>query len=274
MDFLKKHYEKVLLGAVLLGLAVAVGFLFFEIASEKEELARKEAELRSPKVNPLPPLDLSRYAGVLQRLGTPAILDLSAPHKLFNPMPWQKTPDGRLIRVDANSIGPRAVVVTKINELHLELALDNVAVEDSGPKFVIGVKREAAPNSRDRRKTERYCKVGDKNDVFTLKGFSGPPDNPSNVVVVLNDTHEEAVITVITNTSNKLKPGFQRIDGYTADLKYPPENKTWLNRRANVPPPLAFNAEEYDIVSISNNEVVLRAKSNQKKWSVPYHSPE
>ncbi|MGA2865979.1 MAG: hypothetical protein ABSF95_16015 [Verrucomicrobiota bacterium] len=271
MDFLKKHYEKVLLGAVLLGLAVAVGFLFFKIASEKAELARKEAELRSPKVNPLPPLNLSPYAAVLQRLGTPAILDLSAPHKLFNPMPWQKTPDGRLIRVDANSIGPRAVVVTKINELHLELALDNVSVEDSAPKFVIGVKREAAPNPKDRRKTERYCKVGDKNDVFMLKQFRGPPDNPTNVVVVLNDTHEEAVIT---NGSNKLKPGFQRIDGYTADLKYPPENKTWLNRRANMPPPLAFNAEEYDIVSISNIEVVLRAKSNQKKWSIAYHSPD
>ena len=249
---------------------MAVGLLFFKIASEKEELARR-AEQRTPKVKPLPPLNMSRYEAVLRRLGTPTILDLSAPHKLFNPMPWQKTPDGRLIRVDANSIGPRAVVVSKINELHLELALDNVSVEDSAPKFVIGVKREAAPNPRDRRKTERYCKVGDKNDMFMLKGFSGPPDNPSNVVVVLNDTHEEAVIT---NTSNKLKPGFQRIDGYTADLKYPPENKTWLNRRANVPPPLAFNGEEYDIVSISSNEVVLRAKSNQKKWSIPYHAPE
>ena len=38
MDFLKKHYEKVLLGVVLLGLAVAVAFLPFKIASEKQKL--------------------------------------------------------------------------------------------------------------------------------------------------------------------------------------------------------------------------------------------
>ena len=38
MDFLKKHYEKVMLGVVLLGLAVAVAVLPFMIASEKEKL--------------------------------------------------------------------------------------------------------------------------------------------------------------------------------------------------------------------------------------------
>ena len=86
MDFLKKHYEKVLLGAVLLGLAGAVGFLFFKIASEKEELERKETELTKPRVTPLPELDLGAYQAVLQRLGASALLDLSVPHKLFNPI--------------------------------------------------------------------------------------------------------------------------------------------------------------------------------------------
>ena len=99
MDLLKKHYEKVLLGAVLLALAVAVGLLFFKIASEKEELARKEIEVGTPHPKLLPPLNMSPYAAVLGRLSSPAVLDLSAPHKLFDPMPWQKTPDGRLVRV-------------------------------------------------------------------------------------------------------------------------------------------------------------------------------
>ena len=68
MDFLKKHYEKVLLGAVLLGLAAAVAFLFFKVASEKEELLRKETELTKPRVTPLADLDLTPYQAVLQRL--------------------------------------------------------------------------------------------------------------------------------------------------------------------------------------------------------------
>jgi hypothetical protein len=268
MDFLKKHYEKVLLGAVLLGLAGAVGFLFFKIGSEKEELQRKETELTTPRVTPLPELDLSAYETILQRLGIPALLDLSAPHKLFNPMPWRKIPDGRLVKIDANSVGPRAVVVTKLTKLNLELTLDTISVEDSVPKFTIGVKREAAPKPSERVKTSRFCKVGDKNDLFLVKAIRGPQDSPTNVVLVLNDTGEEAVVT--TNKSNP----FRRVDGYMADLKYGPETKSWPTRRVHSLPPLNFNGETYDIVAINKNEVVLKAKSNQKKWSIPYNGPD
>jgi hypothetical protein len=269
MDFLKKHYEKVLLGAVLLGLAGAVGFLFFKIASEKEELQRKETELTRPSVKPLPELDLGAYEAMLQRLSTPAVLDLSAPHKLFNPMPWRKMPDGRLVKLDPNSVGPKALVVTKLTKLYLELTLDNVSVEDSVPKFQIGIKRDAAPKPADRRKTTRYCKVGDpKNDLFLVKEFGGPADSPTNVLLVLNDTGEEALLN-----TDKTNP-FRRVDGYTADLKYAPENLTWANRRTNSTPAIIFNGETYDIVGINKSEVTLKAKSNQKKWAVPYNSPD
>ena len=49
MDFLKKHYEKVLLGVVLLGLAVAVAFLPFKIASDKQALEDKRNQLIHPQ---------------------------------------------------------------------------------------------------------------------------------------------------------------------------------------------------------------------------------
>ena len=268
MDFLKKHYEKVLLGAVLLGLAGAVGFLFFKIASEKEALQLKETELTRPRVTPLAELDLSPYQAVLQRLATPAILDLSAPHKLFNPMPWRKTPDGRLVKLDPNSVGPKAVVVTKLTKLYVELTLDNVSIEDGVPKFTIGIKREAAPKPADRRKTTRYCKVGDKNDLFLVKEFGGPADSPTNVVLVLNANGDEAVLN-----TDKTNP-YRRVNGYTADLKYPPENRSWPACRAHTPPPLTFNGETYDLVAINKNEVILKARSNQKKWSIPYNGPD
>ncbi len=214
-------------------------------------------------------LDLGAYQAVLQRLTASVHLDLSAPHKLFNPMPWQKLPNGRLVKMDANSVGPRAVIITKLNKLNFELTLDSVLVEDSVPKFLIGIKREAAPNLKDRAKTTRYCKVGEKNDLFFVKGIGGPPDNPTNVVLVLNDTGEEAVLSTDKSTP------FRRVNGYTADLKYGPENRILgINRRANTPPPLTFNGESYDIVAIKKNEVTLQAKSNQKKWSIPYNGPD
>jgi hypothetical protein len=217
----------------------------------------------------LPELDLSGYEGVLARLGTTAVLDLSTPNKLFNPMPWQKLPDGRLVKTDSNNVGPKAVTVTKLTKLYLELTLDNMVVEDGVPKFYIGLKREGAVNLRDRQKTSRYCKVGEKNDLFLVKEVHGPADSPTNVVVVLNETGEEAVLN--TDKSNP----YRRVDGYTADLRYGPENRVLAtNRRANTPPAINFNGDSYDIVAINKSEVILRAKSNQKKWTIPYNGPD
>jgi hypothetical protein len=52
------------------------------------------------------------------------------------------------------------------------------------------------------------------------------------------------------------------------DLKYAPESKTWTARRVGAE--LYLNGEGYNIVAITENDVVLSAKSNQKKWTVKY----
>ena len=53
-----------------------------------------------------------------------------------------------------------------------------------------------------------------------------------------------------------------------ADLQYDLEKKSWTRRRVNSQPLLTFNGEEYNIVAINQNEVVLSAKSNRKKWAL------
>ena len=262
MDFLKKHYEKVLVGVVLLGLAVAVAFLPYKIATEKQKLEDMRNTLINKKPKPLPPLELSQPDTVLKRTAVPAMVDLSSPNKLFNPMPWQKAADGHLIKVDATNIGPNAVTITKMVPLYLKLTLDAVTVLETGPRYVIGIEKEAAPNLRDRNKTQKYCQLDTKNDTFTLREVKASPGDATNVSVVLelNDTGQRAVVS-------KDQP-FRRIDGYTVDLKYAPENKAWTNRRKGSS--ILFNGEEYNIVAITENEVVLSAKSNQKKWTVKY----
>jgi len=263
MDFLKKHYEKVLLGLVLLGLAVAVAFLPFKIASEKQKLEDMRNQLIHPKVKPLTNLDLALPDNVLKRVAAPALVDFSAPNRLFNPMAWQKAADGHLIRLDSTNIGPNAVTITKMVPLHLKLSFDNVTFSDSGARCVIGIEKEAALNPRDRSKTQKYCSANTKTDTFTLRDIKTAPDNPTNVLSVvleLNDTGQRVTVT-------KDQP-FWRVDGYMVDLKYAPENRTWTNRRVGAS--LAFNGEEYNIVAITENEVVLSAKSNQKKWTIKY----
>src|SRR5258708_29015107 len=91
MDFLKKHFEKIILGVVLLGLAVAVIFIPFMVGSERNQLQEKRKSLIARKVAPLTNIDLAMPEAALTRVGVPVVLDFSTVHRLFNPMPWQKS---------------------------------------------------------------------------------------------------------------------------------------------------------------------------------------
>src|SRR3954467_10420378 len=114
MDFIKKHYEKLLLGVVLLGLAAAVVFVIVKIPSEREELENKRKGLLAPKIKPLTNLDLTLSDAALKRVATAAVLDFGSPNKLFNPMRWQRAVDQHLVRVDSGNVGPQAVQITKL----------------------------------------------------------------------------------------------------------------------------------------------------------------
>jgi hypothetical protein len=256
MDFLKKHYEKVLLGVVLIGLALAAAFLPMKIASERQKLEDLRANKTNPKVKPLTNLDLTLPDATLKRALVPPTVDLSAPNKLFNPMPWQKRPDNTLI--PGTKVGAAAVTVTRLSPLYLKLSLDNVTVSDTGARYVIGVEREAAINPAQRPKRQTYASLNTKTEVFALREVKGPAENPSQVILELNDTGERVTIT-------REQP-FRRVDGYMADLRYDPEKKNWTNRRIGMT--ITFNGEDYNIVAINQNEVVLSARSNQKKWTI------
>jgi hypothetical protein len=260
MDFLKKHYEKIILGIVLLGLLVAVGFIPVKVGAEKKELEETRQKLIPRNVKPLTNIDLTASEAAIKRVATPVTLDLANNHRLFNAMPWQKASDGHLIKYDDSHIGPKAVTITKLTELYLIIRLDKITVADSNVvKYTIGVEKQAAPSQSQRAKKEYYCKVGDKNDMFVLRKIDGPPEKPTKLYLELNDSGEPVTITE--------EQPFMRVDGYMADLKYAPENKSWTNRRVGSAA-LTFNNEEYNIVAISKSEVVLSAKSNQKKWPI------
>ena len=261
MDFLKKNYEKLLLGAVLLGLAGVAAFLPFKIGSEKQKLQDLTSSILNPRVEALTNLDLTATLDTMKRSASPVVANFGPPHKLFSPMPWQKAADGHLIPLDDTHIGPKAVAITEISPLFLNITLDSVSVLDSGTKYVIGLQREAAPLQKDRSKKQTYSSVGAKNDTFTLREVQGPPEGPTNIVLELKDGGLASL--------TKETP-FKRVEGFTASLKYDPEKKTWRDQRVGAP--LSLNGEEYNIVAISTNEVVLSAKKNQKKWTITYNT--
>ena len=66
MEFLKKHYEKIILSVVLLGLGGAVGYLLWKIPSEREALETKRIGIISKPVKALPELNLTTNEAALQ----------------------------------------------------------------------------------------------------------------------------------------------------------------------------------------------------------------
>jgi hypothetical protein len=265
MDFVKKHYEKILLSVVLLGLVGALVFLPFLIISDQDTQRRMKEGIIHVKVAPLPAVDLTRETNVSARLQSPYKLDFSTTNKLFNPVQWQKAVDGSLIKIKTgNEIGPKAVVITKITPLCLILTLDSIETNEFGARYVISMERQAAVLPAQRGKRQHYASVGEKNETFTITGTTTTniaPDNPAQLLILqLTDTGERA-------TLSKDKP-FRRTDGYSADLKYDPEGKKWQGQRIGAD--LKFAGDDNIVVAINQDTVILLARSNQKKTTLTY----
>jgi hypothetical protein len=262
MGFLKKHYEKILLGIVLVGLAVAVGFLPFIISAERQKLEELTQSLTNPRVKELTNLDLSTPETALARASTNAtVVDFSSPHRLFNPVPWKRAADLHLIKVGAENIGPRAVTITKLAELNLILTLDSVKqAPDGSPRYVI-----VADNEATGKKKSYYAPLNVKEDLFTLRQVEGATNEPTKIVLEMTDTGEKAIMTNSAAADQPGKLSCKRVEAYKADLKYAPEVKSWTAKR--VGQSIALNGEDYKIVAITKSEVVLSAP-NQKKWTI------
>jgi hypothetical protein len=248
---------------VLFGLVGAMVFLPFMILHDRNQLDETRMEIIVHPVKPLPPLDLTAESNTIQRLQRPYQLDLETTNRLFNPVQWQKAVDGGLIKIESgNEVGPGAVTVTRITPLYFILTLDSVQTNEFGARYIVGVERQAESVSWKRTKRQHYASLGDKkNDAFAITAVQGPPADPTQLVLQLTDSGE-------TITLSKNKP-FRRVDAYMADLKYGPEGRNWESQR--VGDDLKFYGDDYIIVAINQNEVVLSAKSNQKKITRPYN---
>ncbi len=269
MEFIKRNYEKIILSLVLLGLVGVLAFMPVMIFYDQKRMADLRDTITHPRPEKLPDLNLSRQQAVMDRLQSPYNLDLSTTNKVFNPVSWQRTADGRLVR--ASKTGPDAAVITKITPLYFSIALDSVITNALGnpPRYVFSVTDETAAYPGQRHARHQYAskgetvtdKLGGKNEGFTLKEVKGPPENPDQLVLMLADTQTNAIVS-------KDKP-FRRTDGYSADLKYDPGNFSRaglrVGDRLN-----SFAGDDYNVIDIQSNAVILLAQSNQKKITLPY----
>ncbi len=261
MEFLKKNYEKIVLGVVLLGLTVAVGLLPVIISSKRAKLKELSETLTNHKIKELPPLDLAMHEAALQRLQTPFRLNLTFNHNLFNPVAWIKGPDNRPVKVVAGlPTGPEALEITAIKPLRLWLNFDSL----SGSSYLIGYTNQAASKARERT-GEKAVSLGNNNkaDLFSLVAAHGEGDKLE-IILTINDDGEQASVG----------PGksYSRIQGYAADLKYnASSSKVWRDQR--VGNNLVFGDGQYNIVAITETNVIVESKQNAKKTTINFKAP-
>ncbi|MGC9941706.1 MAG: hypothetical protein ABSE48_07710 [Verrucomicrobiota bacterium] len=261
MEFIKRNYEKILLGLVLAGLIGVLVFMFFYIASDTQAMKDRSEQVTHPKARQLDDLDMSAETNAIARLQAPYALDLDKTNKLFNTMEWQKAADGTLIKISSgNEVGPNAAVVVNIQPLYLILTFDSVMTNEFGARYQVYVAQQADKNPFKRRKQQHFVSVGDKIETFQLTGVNGDPMDPDALVVKLADTGQMETIP--------RGKSFQRVDAYSADFRYDPEKKVFNGKR--VGDKISFGGGDYVVVEINQNELILSDQSNQRKYPLPF----
>lgn len=250
MQFLKAHYEKLILSVVLLGLAAAAALMPLKVSQEREKEEQRKGSLLPTVVKPLNPIDLATNQQSLTRVTQPEKTVLSGDHNVFGPVRWQKNLDGSIYR--ARDAGPRALEVAGIRPLFLRVEFDQVTGTAQDLRYRLQVLNEV----RSARPSPRDAGVGDENNMFKIeKAVGADPLNPESLEVLLAGDKQPVRIT-------KQQP-YERVIGYAADITHPVEKKQWKDVR--VKDQLTFGGETYNIVAITASEVVMSAKSNKKQ---------
>ena len=262
MEQLKQHYEKAILGLAMLAL---VGSAYIVWADDSEEKIEEQVQAREPgrvqQVKEMDKMDMSKYQETLARLEDAETLNLSNPHNLFNPVQWRVTRQGTTLKVElGNEIGAGAIVLSETLPLYLKIEYRGTTGPAGNIRYRFAVTREAAETKKKRLRMTTTAQLNDKDtrDMFTLIKIVGAPADPTAFELQLADNAGN-----VTVEKGKL---FQRVDGYTATLKYPPDNKTYANKR--VRDKLFFADDGHNIVAIEASEVVLSTASTSKRTSI------
>ena len=262
MEQLKQHYEKAILGLAMLALVyVAYGVLTDNAkeAIEEQKEARDPVHLKVKKE--MPPMEMRGYHATLARLEKAETLNLSNPHNLFNPVQWRVTRQGTTLKVElGNEIGAGAIELIETRPLYLKIEYLGTTGTAPNTRHRFAVTREAAETKKKRLRMTTTALLNDKDtrDMFTLINREGAPADPTAFVLQLANNAGN-----VTVENGKL---FQRIDGYTATLKYAPDNKTYANKR--VRDKLFFADDGHNIVAIGKREVVLSTASTSKRTTI------
>jgi hypothetical protein len=253
MQFLKRHFEKIILSAVLAGLGAAAFWLFDAVTRAKTQTG--PAAGKAPTAKPWTSPDLTPLRTTLKNMTDAPTIAFSGEHNLFNPVTWKLARDGRLFKQIKE--GPSAVTVTDIRPLYFTIRLERQAGESFNlvARHPFGPERSFFPSFGDKGpKTAPYpCVIVGTNDAF---------QNPPKIQILIPDTKETVTLTAADP--------YKRVEMYEADMKYNASDTNNVFNKQHVGDRLRLSGEPWKIVAITTNAVTLQdrtLKREERDWS-------
>lgn len=265
MQFIKKHYDKIILSAVLLLLAVVAVMLPFAVSAFKTELATSRIQTATTPPAPFEHTDLSTNKALIARSAAPKAPVLSGEHNLLNPRTWTRRADGTLVKSEFGAEqGIDAIRVVKIDALKLSVEFVNPDLSLATPtyKFKLINPETRTTNTYTLQQGQQASRV----IPIAIKSVVGPANNPTAFALTLRMANrpEETIDEVGPNKA------FERVVGYVAEF-YNTSNQQRIpaKKKGDNLPNLPGDSETYTIINIEAASALIEAKSSGVRKDIP-----
>lgn len=279
MEFLKNHYEKIILSVVLIGLIGSAGFL----ALQSMGLRSMMTELQTIKPMPSPPPTSSRtndFNEALTNARAPQEVDYEGGHKIFSPEKIIKNLQTEEVLVEGQ-VGPRNLEVRSITSHALNLVQETRTLLDKTSlyiKYLTEYEQGSMATRWGKTSVREGRQVRLSGPVSRSKGIQLLVTKASEDLSDLSDPtaiETELELTVGGGLPEKLVLKGTNVWSkdilFSAHLYYPPTKRDYVGVRVGTP--LRFAGDTNTIIQITDTEVTLRASSNNKRTTIKLRPP-
>ena len=283
MEFFKNHYEKIVLGLMLLLMASGAVLLVVEAGSVQDRLKDYRGLTVDGNGKPPPTQDMETLKSLLNRATQPSQTDFASVHRVFNPMAWYVDTNGNLIA--GTKVGVSQMAVHSITPQRLLLELVSMGGTPDRPFVSISVTKEFAPTVPLQAKTRKTFFVNATNTaaiatsanpntldlqrklVLLVREAAGTPENPE-LKCELHEPGKDGLKFNLTKAQ-----GHVSVVEYIANIQYLVEtNFAWPKARKDTS--MTFAGDTNIVVEVTASNVVVRAVSNDKLTTLPLGPPQ
>jgi hypothetical protein len=243
MQFLRRHFEKIILSAVLAGLGAAAFWLSVAVSKAKDAAPPATAVSPRSKEKAGVESNVAEFRSALKALKEAPDFVLTGEHNLFNPVTWKMRPGGRPFKMKVG--GAAALSVAEIRPYYFTITYEGPAdvgfylTAQHAPGFGPKAKKQFAVTNEKPTELKPY----------TIVGTNAAPEDPSTPRLQLLIPETGGKVWVTT------KEPYKRVEGHEADMKYSGSDNTNLFPKKHVGDSLPVSGEQFKIIAITNDAV-------------------